>query len=257
VPGIKGQDQSITYRNYIREFVKVVKPDLISYDYYNFARNKNGQAEDGIFYFIQLALVRQCAIEAGLPFMNIIQASNFEKNWRLPNAQELRWQVYTTLAYGGKGFSYFLYWGPKAYGGLYQDGRPTALIKAVSLLNQEVLALSPVLAPLKSLAVFQTLPLPAAALPVSAESPVQIVKPGEFVLGLFSDRQEESVKAASYFMLVNRNYKVPVEAKIIVAGKNVIYEFDRQSKKWRAIKAEPDHSFSLNIDPGDGRLFRL
>ena len=46
----------------------------------------------------------------------------------------MRWLVYTTLAYGGKGISYFLYWGPKAYGGLYQDGVRTPLALDVAAL---------------------------------------------------------------------------------------------------------------------------
>jgi 2-isopropylmalate synthase len=49
---------------------------------------------------------------------NIIEASIIEPSWRLVNKNELRFLVYTTLAYGGRGISYFLYWGPKSYGGL-------------------------------------------------------------------------------------------------------------------------------------------
>jgi hypothetical protein len=88
---------------------------------------------DGNQYFLNLALVRLAAIDAGKPFLNIIQASQIEKAWRVPNAAETRFLIFTTMAYGGRGISYFTYWGPKSYGGLYQDGARMPLADAVAL----------------------------------------------------------------------------------------------------------------------------
>jgi hypothetical protein len=107
----------LRYREHLRQFVEVVKPDLISYDHYHFLKN----GVDGNQYFLNLALIREAALASGKPFLNIIQADTIEKSWRLPNPQETRFLVFTTMAYGGRGISYFTYWGPEAYGGLYRD----------------------------------------------------------------------------------------------------------------------------------------
>jgi hypothetical protein len=65
------------YQEYLRRYINDVKPSLISYDHYNF--HKSG---DGDQYFLNLELIRQAAVENGLPFLNIIQASTIEKAWR-------------------------------------------------------------------------------------------------------------------------------------------------------------------------------
>lgn len=127
VPYQPGVDPSKIYMDFLTDYIEVVKPDVLSYDYYTFCRKPSGEPEDLLGYFINLALIREAARKANIPFINIIQSCTFEKNWRQPTAEELRWQVYTTLAYGGRGISYFLYWGPKRYGGIYQDGKQRKL----------------------------------------------------------------------------------------------------------------------------------
>jgi hypothetical protein len=49
---------------------------------------KNGA--DGDQYFLNLALIREAALAAGRPFLNIIQANTIEKSWRLPDPPETR-----------------------------------------------------------------------------------------------------------------------------------------------------------------------
>ena len=77
--GVGASDKTVlAYRGYLKKFVNIVKPDLISYDHYHFMKK-----DDGKQYFLNLALIRDAAIEAGKPFLNIIQASLVEKVWRL------------------------------------------------------------------------------------------------------------------------------------------------------------------------------
>ena len=58
---------------------------------------------------------------------------------------ETRFLVFTTIAYGGRGISYFIYWGPEAYRGLYQDGKPSPMVKEVAALNAEIAKFGPAL----------------------------------------------------------------------------------------------------------------
>lgn len=239
------------YREYLRRFIDEVKPSLLSYDHYHFFKTGDGNQ-----YFLNLELIRQAALEHGLPFLNVIQASTVGDTWRLVTDNELRWLVYTTVAYGGRGISYFLYWGPVKYGsgGLYQGGVKTPLVDVAAVLNKEVSAQGPVLLALDNLGTFHTGPLPLGTKPVPVSSPVQFVGPGNFVLGLFG--KESNVTT---FMVVNRDYKLPATAQLALKqGVRGIEAFDRTAKQWKPYPA-PDAKkrISVTLDPGDGRLFRF
>lgn len=246
--GTKG-DTVMAYQEHLRQFIEVVKPEILSYDHYHFFKTSDGQQ-----YFLNLGLIRQNSLKIGVPFVNIIQACTIEKTWRLPTADEVRWLVYTTLAYGGRGISYFLYSGPVAYGGLYQDGKKMPLADDVAVLNHEIAALSPALMRLESLGVYHTDPLPQGGEALPESSPVHFVGPGEFVLGLFGSKSK-----ATAFMVVNRNYKQEAEAHLSTPpGTRRIEEYDRTTKRWSICPTlGADGILSVPLKPGDGRLFRL
>ena len=116
--GTKG-DVVTAYREYLGLYVEQVKPSLISYDHYQF-RLKG----DGDQYFLNLAMIRRAAQEAGVPFLNIVQACTWAPDaMRIPNPNELRYLVYSTLAYGAQGISYYVYAHPNHYGSLVEPGR--------------------------------------------------------------------------------------------------------------------------------------
>ena len=247
--GVGVSDKTVlAYRGYLAKFVKIVKPDLISYDHYHFMKK-----DDGKQYFLNLALVRDAAIEAGKPFLNIIQASLVEKVWRLPNPAETRFLVFTTMAYGGRGISYFTYWGPKDFAGLYRDGKASPMVREVALLNAEIARFGPPLMELDSTAVYHTAPLPYGTQAVPANAPVQFLGGGEFVLGLFGKTGRTTA-----FMVVNRSYKQDAEAtvKVDIPGSK-LQELDRKTGKWSdGPILGAGRELKLKLGPGDGRLFR-
>jgi hypothetical protein len=238
------------YREHLRQFIAVVKPGLISYDHYHFLKNRDGDQ-----YFLNLGMVRQAAIEAGLPFLNTIQGCRLDPFGRVPTADELRWLVYTTLAYGGRGISYFVYWGPASSGALYEDGKPTPLSLAAAKLNGEVSALSPELMALDSLGAYHTPPLPRGAEAIPPDALVRITGgAGEFVLGLFGRAGQVTA-----FMVVNRGYRREAAARILLpAGTREVQEFNRTARTWQGYAAPGDQrAIIVDLEPGDGRLFRL
>ena len=240
----------LRYREHLRQFVQVVKPDLISYDHYHFLKN----GVDGNQYFLNLALIREAALAAGKPFLNIIQADTIEKSWRLPNAAETRFLVFTTMAYGGRGISYFTYWGPEAYGGLYRDGKASPMAREVAAINAEIARFGPALLELDSTGVYHTAPLPYGTQAAPGDAPVQFAGGGEFVLGLFGKD-----KKTTAFMVVNRNYKQQAQAtlKVTLPGEK-LQELDRKTGQWVAGPAlAADRLVKVNLLPGDGRLFRV
>jgi len=79
-------DVVTAYTEHLRQFVDIVRPDLISYDHYHFtAKGDNGQ------YFLNLALIREAALKAGVPFLNIVQACSWTPSMRVPSTNEVRW----------------------------------------------------------------------------------------------------------------------------------------------------------------------
>ena len=252
--GVGTDDKTVLrYREHVKRFVETVKPELISYDHYHFLKpDKDGKPVDGKQYFLNLALIRLAALEAKKPFLNIIQANTIEKSWRLPNAQELRFLVFTTMAYGGRGISYFTYWGPPSYNGLYQDGKPAPLLGPVVALNKEINAFGPTLMRLNSIAVYHTAPLPYGAEAIPTNAPIQITSPGEYVLGLFGTGRKPTA-----FMIVNRDYSHESEATVKVALRgSKLQEFDRKTGKWVAFESlGANRTVNIKLAPGDGRLF--
>ncbi len=96
-----------TYAEYLESYVQTVRPRFISYDHY--ALMDDGSLRDG--YFQNLEAVREAALRHGLPFWNIVLA-NAHFHYAEPTEAGLRFQLYTTLAYGGRGISYFTYFAP-------------------------------------------------------------------------------------------------------------------------------------------------
>lgn len=256
--GVDTSDKTVLrYREHLKQFIETVNPDLISYDHYHFLkREKDGSPTDGKQYFLNLGLIRLAALEAKKPFLNIIQANTIEKHWRLPNGTELRWLVFTTMAYGGRGISYFTYWGPPAYNGLYVDGKPMPLLNDVVALNKEVAGFGPALMELDSLGAYQTAPLPYGAEAIPTNCPVQVTSEGEFVLGLFGKNSQPTA-----FLLVNRNYKQEVQATLTISiPGRYLQERARADGSWlpgRALKEGRPTKLRFKLAPGDGRLFRV
>lgn len=251
-------DTVTAYREHLTRFNAAVRPALITYDHYHFFKNRDGDQ-----YFLNLAMIRDAAREAEVPFLNIIQACTIEKSWRLVNSDELRFLVYTTLAYGGRGISYFLYWGPTAYGGLYQEGDRTPLADPVAGLNREINALSPPLMALRSLGAYHVAPIPKGADPIPSSSPVQLEGTPDCVLGLFAP---ESAKAsapkaaeATAFLVANRSYAKETQARIqLKSGVRRIEEFNRATGRWERLRDwRRRTALPVTLAPGDGRLFRF
>jgi len=151
------------YQEYLDEFIRVVKPELLGYDRYQFA--VAGVLEG---YFQNLEQMRQTAQRAGLPFMNIVQACTWDaKLMRVPTDNEMRYLVYTTLAYGAQGISYYVYRYPGHEGGIATaDGAPTSIYHVLKQANREFAAIATEYQSLRSLGAYHVGMQPAGARPL-------------------------------------------------------------------------------------------
>lgn len=106
---------------------------------------------------------------------------------------------------------------------------------------------------LTSTEVFNTEPIPTVSARIPDRSPVKILSPGKFVLGLFARNNN----AADHFMLVNTDYRKAADVSFRIPG-TFLQEFDLKTATWQSVLKEPsDNRYRVNLAPGDGRLFRF
>lgn len=101
------------YKEYLTEFLDSCPVPYISYDKYMFNEGNNlDYAND---HFVNMALIREAAEEAGIPFWCFVQAgaqwndamTHFDSEGYWPEQGAFLWQANTSLAFGAKGLQYF------------------------------------------------------------------------------------------------------------------------------------------------------
>ncbi len=246
-------DVVTAYREHLRLYMEIVQPDLVSYDHYQFRANGDGDQ-----YFLNLAMIRETALQAGVPFLNIVQACSWTPSMRVPNGDELRYLVYTSLAYGAQGISYYVYCWPNHVGGMAEpDGTPTPLYHAAQVLNRRFEAAAEQLQPLQSSAVYHVGKVPLGGVPLPDDSPVRVsvagpnqaaAEEGEgWLLGLFGPAADRPTHA----VVVNLDYRVARTAEVRGAG---IWErFDPDTRTWAEAGRD---AVRLDFPPGGGFLLR-
>jgi len=184
--GVEGEAGLEAGREYLRQFVETCSPRLLCYDHYHFSVRG-----DGLSYFLNLSLMREAALKADIPFMNIVQACSWTVNMRIPTGEEMRWLAYTSLAYGSQGISYYVYSHPGHDGGMayvatsegsgaagaVTVGEPTPLYYYMCKLNREFVGVARELQPLKSLAVHHVGILPDGATYLPEDAPFKLDPP--------------------------------------------------------------------------------
>ncbi len=248
-------DTVTAYREHLRQYIDVVKPSLMSYDHYQFATEGD---LDG--YFLNLALIRRAAHDADIPFLNIVQACSWTPVRRVPQGDEMRYLVYTTLAYGAQGISYYVYCHPGHTGAIaLPDGTPTPIYHALKTLNREFVAIAAELQPCRSLAVYHAGMLPSGAEPLPEGAPFRLDPP----LPPLAYNPPEPVRGAllGYFgtpgkpthvVVVNLDYKA--ETTLTLAGPRPLDTFDATARTWSPVGSP---RAPLQLPPGGGKLLRI
>jgi len=96
------------FRAYVSEYIKIVKPPVLSYDYYPF--RDGATLFDG--WHNDLKIVREESRKANIPFWIFVQSEGITGGLKVPNREEIFWQANTALAYGARGILWFCYWTP-------------------------------------------------------------------------------------------------------------------------------------------------
>ncbi|MCY2931315.1 MAG: hypothetical protein NTV86_17870, partial [Planctomycetota bacterium] len=208
------------YENLVANYMETVKPALLSWDHYR-QMFENG---DERTYWENLEIMRRQCLKTGTPFNQII-VSLRHMGYRECSEADLRWQVWTSLAYGSRGINYFTYWfvpglaWADAPAFISKEGKRDVKWTYGSKINHRIGKLGPTLVKLTSTDVFCTDPLPIGTHGLGEEGPVKKAEGGAMVIGCFKDAAAKD--GSAYILPVNRVFNAAIKATLTLDEKFV------------------------------------
>jgi hypothetical protein len=188
-----------TYDEYVEKFIETCNPPILSYDHYALMEGGGMRGE----YFANLESMRRAAIKHKLPFWQIVLSVGC-LNYREPSMADMRFQVFTSLAYGARGLAYFKYFTPSAgnyrNGPIDQFGHETPMWHILQHINLQVGKLAPTLLGLTSDRVYHFGSVPAGCAGPDDKSLVQAMS-GPLLVGDFTPTD-----GSQYIMIVNKDF---------------------------------------------------
>lgn len=258
-----GGIQAASYDDYMDTWLETIQPNYYSYDSYP-CLESGGEIFD---YYYNLDLVRSKTRALEIPFWGFIQTLKIGNtpgvpDKREPTREDIRWQVFSNLAFGAKGIQYFCYWTPGNTGETFgdamidRDGNKTERYGYVKELNAEFRAYSDVLVNahaegviLNKKATDTRFKLYTPAL--TGFGPVKSVAGDTFVAGCFTDKVtgDKSMLITSATPSSSADVVLEVEssltqAKVFVGG----------VEKTVAVK---DGKITMTVGKGDAVLIRF
>lgn len=161
-----------SFTEYLERYVTEVKPQFISYDNYMVQYSDDMRdPRKAAIYYRDLLEVRRVALKHGLPFWNIVSSNQIRPPTPPPSPANLLFQAYTTLAAGGRGVSWYTYYGGTptkrgyAYAPIDHTGGRTATWSYLQMVNHQLRHIGPLMNRLQSTGVYFSSPPPVDALP--------------------------------------------------------------------------------------------
>jgi len=244
------------YDEHVRRFVAEVSPDVLSMDHYpQFRPDADGRGD----YCQNLEVMRRHSLAAGIPFWNFFNTMPYGPHTD-PTEAQLRWQIFTSLAYGAKGVMYFCYWTPPGAefpkGGaiITRDGRRTRHYAEAQRLNAALKNLGPTLMQLTNTGVIRIKPKEDSTAALK-DTAIRSISDGDFLIGNF--RHADGRRAV---MINNYHFAYSAWPTVTFDSEtaNVIEVSPKTGKEAPVLDDSPDMpGLQLSLDAGEGRLFLL
>jgi hypothetical protein len=251
-----------TYDEHVAQFCQAYKPEVLSMDHYPIFKPE-GDGRDN--YCVNLGAMRKYALQENIPFWNFFNIMPYGPHTD-PTEAQVRWQIYTSIAYGAKGVLYFCYYTPgggefpKGGAIIGRDDRRTRHWYQARRINEEVMNLGPTLMQLTSAGVYRVKPGDdlAAAL---KETPIKNLARADYdpqfdlLVGVFKHADGRRAVLLNNYHFAYCQWPT-VEFDVEAAQ---VIEVDKWSgEEAPVIDDSPDiDGLQVSLDAGDGRLFLL
>lgn len=272
-PGPMGD---MSYDEYVAEFVRKVKPSILSFDNYHYMDTKKLESmtidselrtnaavaaaynkTDRLGFLDNLEVIRNQGLLHDIPYMSIILVVEHGP-YRYVTEEEMRWDVMHSLAYGCSRQCYFTYWTPGENGTdsdeiwhwtegmISQAGEPNRHYYDVGSINEELAEMGAHIMGRKSLGVFYTSEAPETLTSVfEGFGCVESAEGDNAVIGFFE---------GNYAVIANESaYE---ECELTLKCDCSMDVFDAYSGEWISIESV-DGAYTLSLGAGDGMLVRF
>lgn len=253
------------YKEHVKQFLDVYKPDLLSYDYY--AIIERCETDDEFMRRINYGLLKNMSIfaadsrERGIPFWSVLQAWAYNEKIA-PRVEHLRWQLGLNNVFCAQATIYFVYQndyeegtGPELWreAPLDRAGNKTATYDSLKQANTEFLRFAHYLEGYASLGVL--LINPDDSIRYGVDSRLVLgsfypLKSVETELPLIIGCCEKDGRPALY--VANASYKLSGDVSLSLTAKSGCY---LHSKDYNS--AIPGDKLSFALDKGESLFIEL
>lgn len=252
------------YRSYVQKFVDEAGAENIgwlSHDFYVFLENA-----DSLGVFADMEVIRSVAYRNGKRKTHAFPQSTKWTGMRMPNSDEMRWNVYAYLAYGFKALSWFnvVCPGRRDDDGegfsrslIYRDGTimDEQLWRDFADLNWEVRGLGQALSGLDTVHAWHTDGSLSGVEYLPADCFIRPAGETDLVISLM----EAKDGTQPYVMLFNKSHKESVTHTFTLdaaSGITAVEYLDPLTGEYIPTDTTDGH-MSVSFRPGEGKLFRL
>ncbi len=248
------------YTEYLESWMDGAEPEYLMFDFYPFTCS--GERAD---YFYCLEAIRSTSQKYDVWSAGYIQSIGIKNALVRPNADQIRYHIYSMLAYGIKGLNWFTWWTPECdenspeffeNGIIDRRGHKTDLYEAAKDMGRQLTALGSVLITLTLQNVYHTgdcLPYSVRRLP--SDYLLRPENADDLIISEFTDPLGER-----YLMIVNKDYNrsktIPFDANDRLVSVERVDRYNLEKIPCYQ-KGESDPGFSLDFLAGEGLLLRV
>lgn len=242
------------YSDYLDSFIDTCDIKHLSYDNYSIY---NDTLDENRFYS-NLEEIRNASIRHNIPFTNIILGcAHFD--YSAPTDYSIHVQGWSTLAYGGRGLSYFRIFDPNRgnYGFCAYDkyGNKTLTYNMIREMNYAIHILAPTLINLTSTNVFHYGNIPEGSQGIESSKIIKSIKvvsrdgKPNFLVGEFLGKDNKD-----YIIIVNKNRENSLRINELIFNNSSKITKITDYSTWP--KEAPFNGENIWILPGHGLLLR-
>lgn len=237
-----------TYREYVETFVKEVPISFISFDHYPLMKNRVSTKD----YYQNMEIVADIARKSDRDLWAFSLAVAFH-DYAIPTLAEMKFQVYSILAYGAQTVQYFTYWTPVTdvwdfhHAPITTEGKRTDTYEHIKTINREIQALAGVFVGSKVVSVYHTgekIPQGTRRITKLPEKIRVLETMGEGAVVSVMEKGTDT-----FLVIVNRDYKQPM--KLTLAADADV----RKVLKDGTLVPAGNYASTLSVDPGDAAIY--